>query len=145
MIKIEISEDYDPLPSYSFEKINHCVKSIFIDHKIQSGNVHFIIVTDNFLRKLKYQYFELDVFTDVITFNLEDEGEDIDGEIYISWDRILENAEYHSKNPQEEFKRILIHGVLHLIGYDDQTDDDKSQMTKLEDLYIAKFPEEFYS
>ena len=70
--------------------------------------------------------------------------EDIDGEIYISWDRILDNSKSLEISHHIEFKRILIHGVLHLIGYDDQTEIEKSQMTKLEDKYIQKFSEEFY-
>ena len=80
-----------------------------------------------------------------MAFNLEENGQDLDGEIYISWDRILENASKLNQSYQNEFKRVLIHGVLHLIGFDDQTDEDKSQMTSLENLYIQKHPEEFYS
>ena len=145
MIEIEISENYDPLPKFSSNLIKKCVESIFNDHNIKVGFVHFILVSDDFLRKLKYQYFNMDVFTDVMAFNLEENGEDLDGEIYISWDRILENASKLNQSSQDEFKRVLIHGVLHLIGFDDQTDEEKSQMTSLENLYIEKHPEEFYS
>tara|TARA_B100001029_G_C15054037_1_gene452969 strand:- start:2046 stop:2483 length:438 start_codon:yes stop_codon:yes gene_type:complete len=145
MIKIEISEDYDPLPDFLCEKIKDCVKTIFMDYKITSGFVHFILVSDDYLRKLKYKYFKKNVFTDVMTFNLEEEGEDIDGEIYISWERILENAVKLKQPPQNEFKRVLIHGVLHLLGLDDQTKEEKSQMIFLEDKYLDKNPGVFYT
>ncbi|MAJ43477.1 MAG: rRNA maturation RNase YbeY [Candidatus Marinimicrobia bacterium] len=145
MIKINISEVYKPLPIFSSNQIKQCVESIFFDNKITSGYVHFILVTDDYLRKLKCQYFNMDVFTDVMTFNLEERGENIDGEVYISWDRILENACKFNLTPQEEFKRILIHGCLHLLGFDDKTDEGKSQMTYLENLYLDKYPEVFYS
>lgn len=144
MIKIEISEDYDPLPQFYPKRINDCVISIINDHKIVDGKINFVIVTDDFLRQLKKEYFDMNVFTDVMAFNLEEENEDIDGEIYISWDRILDNSKSLEISHHIEFKRILIHGVLHLIGYDDQTETEKSQMTKLEDKYIQKFPGEFY-
>jgi probable rRNA maturation factor len=145
MIKIDISEDYDPLPNFHSERISDCTTSILNNHKINEGCINFIIVTDDFLRKLKNIYFNMDVFTDVMAFNLEEEGEDLDGEIYISWDRILDNSEKLEIDSELEFKRILIHGVLHLIGYDDQTKNEKSQMTNLENDYISKFPEQFYS
>ena len=144
MIKIEILEDYDPLPQFYPNRIKECVSSILNDYKIHEGSVNFIIVTDDFLRKLKTKYFDMDVFTDVMVFNLEKKEEMLDGEIYVSWDRILENSEYLEIEQQLEFKRILIHGVLHLIGFDDQTEEEKSNMTKLEDRFIAKFTREFY-
>lgn len=145
MIKIDISEDYDPLPNFHSERINDCTTSILNNHEISEGCISFVIVTDDFLRKLKNIYFNMDVFTDVMAFNLEEEGEDLDGEIYISWDRILDNSEKLEIDSELEFKRILIHGVLHLIGYDDKTKNEKSQMTNLENDYISKFPEQFYS
>ena len=145
MIKIDISEDYDPLPKFHSNRIRNCINIILIDNKMENGFIHFVIVNDDFLRKMKNKYFNLDVFTDVLAFNLEDESEDIDGEIYISWDRILDNAKKLEIIPNEEFKRILIHGVLHLIGYDDQTDKDKSKMTELENLYMSKYKMDFYS
>ena len=144
MIKIDISEDYDPLPKFYSERIKSCINTILIDHKMENGFIHFVIVNDNFLHKMKKKYFNMDVFTDVMTFNLEDESENLDGEIYISWDRILENAKKLEIMPNDEFKRIIIHGVLHLIGYDDQTDKDKSKMTELENLYMSQHKMDFY-
>ena len=145
MIKIDISEDYLPLPKFYYDRIKSCINTILIDHKMENSFIHFVIVNDELLSKMKKKYFNMDVYTDVMAFNLEDEGKDIDGEIYISWDRILDNASKFEIIPNDEFKRIVIHGVLHLIGYDDQTDKDKSKMKELENLYMSRYEMDFYS
>lgn len=145
MIKVEISEDYDPLPNFKYNNISNCVNTLLNDYQIENGYINFIIVNDDTLRKMKKKYFDMDVFTDVMAFNLEEENEQLDGEIYISWERIVENAKTLKLDVNDEFKRILIHGVLHLIGFDDQTKKEKSEMTILENLYISKFNMAFYS
>ena len=145
MIKLDLSEDFDPLPIFNFDNIKNCIISILNEYQIDKGYINIIIVSDESLRKLKKKYFNVDFFTDVMAFNLEEKGEQLDGEIYISWDRIIENAKILNQTIKEEFKRILIHGVLHLIGFDDQTKNEKSEMTALENLYISKFNLAFYS
>ena len=80
----------------------------------------------------------MDEYTDVITFNLEDNGDSIEGEIYISWDRVKDNAVQLQQRIDKELKRIVIHGCLHLVGYDDQTETDKNEMTLLENQYLNK-------
>ena len=77
----------------------------------------------------------MDVFTDVMAFNLGDD-KNIDGEIYISIDDVLENSKLFSKTFNDEFKRIIIHGILHLCGYDDKTKEEKENMTLLEEKYL---------
>ena len=99
---------------------------------------------DEFLRKLKLKFFEVDAYTDVMAVNLEEHGGDIEGEIYISWRRVNINAKKYNSSVQKEFKRILIHGALHLLGFNDQTEKDKNSMTNLEDYYLMKHPERFY-
>jgi len=108
------------------------------DKAIQSINL--ILSTDIHLNKLKKQYFHKDHYTDVISFNLEEEGDLIDGEIYISMDRIIDNATQFNCNSNEELTRIIIHGVLHLIGYDDNK-EQKEAMTNLENFYMSKCSE----
>ena len=97
------------------------------------------------LNKLKKNYFNVDQFTDVIAFNLEDENESIDGEIYISIDDVLNNADKYEQSFNLEFKRVLIHGALHLLGFEDNTDEKKSIMTKLENKYMALDNEDIIS
>ena len=95
-----------------------------------------IISNDDFLRKLKLQFFNQDVLTDIIAFNLEDKNDPIEGEIYISFDRVKENAKEYNEKFINEFKRVIIHGCLHLIGFDDSTNEEKKKMTYLENIYL---------
>ena len=117
-------------------KISKIVDNIFINEKKIYQSISIILEDDDFLKKLKNQYFNQDMYTDVISFNLEDSGQPIDGEIYISLPRVNDNSSSYSNNLNIEFKRIIIHGLLHLVGYDDRTDKEKEQMTNLENQYI---------
>ena len=101
-----------------------------------NGIITIIITQDEELRKLKLKFFNQDVFTDVIAFNLEDENDPIEGEIYISLDRVKENAKEFNEKRIDELKRVIIHGCLHLVGYDDDTIEKKEKMTSLENKYI---------
>ena len=117
-------------------KILKIANTIFEGEKILFEKINIILEDDEYLRSLKKQYFNQNFYTDVIAFNLADSGHPIDGEIYISLPRIIDNANKYNSNLNNEFKRIIIHGLLHLCGYNDQTVSDKKNMTNLEDQYI---------
>jgi rRNA maturation RNase YbeY len=136
MIQIQYHiETDDPLPMHS-DSAKQVVTSVLESEGITDGNVNIILTNDERVRQLKKQFFDIDVFTDVISFNLEDEGEHLEGEIYISWDRVIENASTFKVSNNNELKRIIIHGILHLCGYDDQTPNDKKKMQELENKYL---------
>ena len=118
-------------------KISKIVNNIFTNEKKLYQSISIILEDDDFLKNLKNQYFNQDMYTDVISFNLEESGQPIDGEIYISLPRVNDNASSYSDNLNIEFKRIIIHGLLHLVGYDDHTDKEKERMTNLENEYIT--------
>ena len=111
-------------------------KKILSDKNILNGVITIIMSEDEMLRKFKLNFFNQDVLTDVIAFNLEDKGKPIEGEIYISLNRVKENAKEFNEEFINELKRVIIHGCLHLIGYDDGTVEQKEQMTFLEDRYL---------
>ena len=117
-------------------KISKIVGNIFKNEKILFEKINIILEDDEYLRSLKNQYLNQNFYTDVIAFNLASPGFPIDGEIYISLPRIIDNANEYNSNLNDEFKRIIIHGLLHLAGYDDQTVSDKKHMTDLENQYI---------
>jgi len=136
MIKTHLIMDIDKKVNIDKQWINKTCKKIFIDNGKKFADVSFIITTDNKVNELKKRFFNEDILTDVISFNLEEEGDPIEGEIYISLDRIIDNAKIFNQEILMELKRIIIHGLLHLIGYSDESKKEKSRMTKLENYYI---------
>ena len=135
MISVELHNQSDiSFKNESIVKLSHMVFSKF---GYKSGLVNIIVLDDESLRKMKKKYFEEDVYTDVITFNLNEDP--FEGEIYISYHRVRENARLFSKNFENEFKRVLIHGLLHLCGLEDYDVDMKAKMTEMENLFIHKF------
>lgn len=131
-IKFQIKEKIN----FDNEWILAIWKKILCDNNIINGVVTIIISNDDFLRKLKLKFFNQDALTDVIAFNLEDENDPIEGEIYISFNRVKENAKEYNEKFINEFKRVIIHGCLHLIGFDDGTNEEKKEMTYLENKYL---------
>ena len=137
MIDINIINDYGDNISPHKICIEEILENLFKDQKKSEAKVSIILSNKFLLNKLKKNYFNADQFTDVIAFNLENENEPIDGEIYISIDDVLDNANKYEQSFNLEFKRVLIHGALHLLGFEDNTNEKKTIMTKLEDQYMS--------
>lgn len=98
----------------------------------------YVFCSDEYLIKINQQYLNHNTYTDIITFDYC-EGVLINGEIYISTDRIKENAANYKVEFHTELLRVMVHGLLHLIGYPDKSDDEKKIMRSKEDFYIKKF------
>ena len=135
MITVDIHNKFDVQLNKS--SIQGLLENILLDNKYNTGSINIIMTDDDTLRRMKKEYFNQDLYTDVIAFNIDDDP--FEGEIYISHDRIKDNAKKFNQSFEDELKRILIHGSLHLCGYDDQTPQDKSEMTSLEENYLEKF------
>ena len=136
MIDINISTDCKLSLSYNSNNINKLSKKVLNSENFTDGNISIVLSNREYLSKLKKDYFNIDVYTDVIAFNLEDKNDCLDGEIYISIDDVIENSNIFSKSFNDEFARILIHGILHLLGYDDKTELQKDKMSQLENHYL---------
>ena len=136
---ITIQLEYDDSGKFDIDEKWVCsiCKNIFMDHKGNEASITFIFSTDSKLRKLKKEYFGENVFTDTISFNLEEEGEPIEGEVYISLERVSENAHTFKQDFITECKRVIIHGCLHLLGYNDELPKDKTTMIQLEETYLS--------
>ena len=139
MKEVTIYNDYNSSFSYYQEKIEKLILNIFSEKHFKNIKLSVIFTKKEFLSKMKNKYFNVDQYTDVIAFNINDNKDDIEGEIYISIDDVKENAELFSESFNDEFKRVLIHGVLHLIGYEDSSKEEKIIMTNLEDKYLSEY------
>ena len=139
---LDIINNYTNKYKFDNNLINTLIKSTTSSEDRKINSINLILTDDQFLRKMKNKYFEQDLYTDVISFNLEDPNEDIEGEIYVSMDRIIDNAKSLKSSINMELKRIIIHGTLHLIGYNDQTNSQKENMTRLENKYLKINPKE---
>ena len=105
-------------------------------YKLQELN--FILCSDEYLLRINQDFLQHDDYTDVITFDNSEELKTIVGDIFISIDRIKENAANFKSATLSELCRIIIHGTLHLLGYKDKTKKAKTLMTDKEDFYLAK-------
>ena len=107
------------------------IKSVVVSKKKQLGFLNFIFCNDEYLYNLNVQYLDHDTLTDVITFSYSDDDK-IEGDIFISIERIKENAIELNIPFEKELQRVMIHGVLHLLGLNDKNIEDKEIMTKNE-------------
>jgi len=98
--------------------------------------LNFILCSDEYLLRINIDYLQHDDYTDVITFDNAEQLKTIVGDIFISVERIKENAQQFGSNIEAELCRVMIHGTLHLLGYKDKTKAAKSQMTAKEDQYL---------
>ena len=141
-MKLNIINDYHPKLTYNLKSFKKLVKKILNDYSMTDIKLSIILSNKNLLNKLKKDYFNLDQYTDVIVFNLENENEPIDGEIYLSIDDVLFNSKKYLKTFDNELKRVVIHGVLHLLGFEDSNENKKKEMIELEEKYILyKLPD----
>ena len=116
----------------------------FIDLQIKNEtqkkcSLQYVFVSDNDLLVMNQQFLNHDTFTDIITFDLSENDKKIIGEIYISIDRIKENAQKYSTDYILELQRVIFHGALHLCGYKDKSPKDKITMTNMENKWLLEF------
>lgn len=104
------------------------------------SQIAFVFCSDAYLLEINKQYLQHDYFTDIITFDYS-EGDIIAGDIFISVDRVLDNACENNVDNKTEMQRVVIHGILHLCGLKDKTKSDAQNMRKSEEIALSKFPQ----
>ena len=124
-----------------FQLVNQDSLSVWIEKTIETegatlGAVSYIFCSDDYLHQMNVEYLNHDTLTDVITFPYNDNP--IEGDIFISIDRVKDNAQDLAVAFDDELHRVMIHGVLHLCGYSDKTDEQKAEMRQKEDEYLKK-------
>ncbi len=100
------------------------------------GDISIIFCSDNYILDVNMKYLQHDYFTDIITFDYC-EGDTVSGDLFISIDSVRENAAFYGTEFKDELNRVLVHGVLHLIGYDDHSEEDIKEMRAKENYYLS--------
>ena len=121
-----------------FQKIKGWIKKVITEEKHIIDNINYIFSHDDYVLKINKEQLNHDYYTDIITFPYK-EGQELDADIYISVDRVKENAKKYSLNFDEELRRVMIHGILHMVGYDDKSENQKEEMRKKENYYLEKY------
>jgi rRNA maturation RNase YbeY len=127
------------LPDIDYKMVKKWILLVVKSENKICGDLNFIFCTDQYLLEVNKQYLNHDYFTDIITFDYSEE-DTAAGDIFISADRVKENANFYGTDFITELKRVCVHGVLHLIGYKDDTTKEKAKMTKKENEYLIRFP-----
>lgn len=112
------------------------IRRVVDKEKALLGEVNYIFCSDNYLLKINQQYLKHNTYTDIITFDMS-QGESLAGDIFISIDRVLENASSFGISKNDEIDRVIIHGILHLIGYSDKKPAEKAKMRKKEEACLS--------
>ncbi|MCI5990622.1 MAG: rRNA maturation RNase YbeY [Bacteroidales bacterium] len=100
------------------------------------GDVNIIFCSDNYILDVNLKYLQHDYFTDIITFDYC-ENNVLSGDLFISVDSVRENSVFYNTEFEDELNRVMVHGILHLIGYDDHTEEDQKVMREKENYYLS--------
>lgn len=114
---------------------NRWLKMVAESEVKKIGDISIIFCSDNYILDVNIKYLGHDYFTDIITFDYC-EGNRLSGDLFISIDSVRENASFYGTEFADELNRVIIHGVLHLIGYDDHSEEDIKVMRAKEDYYL---------
>jgi len=117
------------------KKLVKWIGDVISSEGFQVGEINYIFCDDSYLNKINQEFLNHDTFTDIISFDYT-LGKEVGGDIFISIERVLENAEKFNEVFENELHRVMIHGILHFIGYKDKTKKDKTLMRTKEDEKI---------
>ena len=120
------------------EDLNLWLNSVIKEEGMLIGDLVYVLCTDEYLLKKNIQFLNHNTLTDVITFDYS-QDEIISGDILISTERVVENAKIFNVNYLTELQRVMVHGLLHLLGYKDKIEKDANTMHKKENYYLNKF------
>lgn len=107
--------------------------------KLKKSNLTYIFCNDEYLLGINKQFLKHNTLTDIVTFDLSDTENELQGEIYISTDRVKENAAHFGVDYENELHRVIFHGALHLCGFKDKTEEHKKEMRRMENLCLKQY------
>jgi rRNA maturation RNase YbeY len=116
--------------------VKEVIRDLFRKEKTRLKQLQYIFCSDEYLLQINKEHLQHNYYTDIITFDLSDEPDAVTGEIYISIDRVKDNAQNYEVTFKQELLRVIFHGALHLCGYKDKSEKDQVTMRKAEDKYL---------
>ena len=135
-LKIHFFEEQCHYKIRNKSRLKRGIQQIISDSRKNRAEINIVICRDEFLLEYNRRFLKRDYLTDVISFDLSDEEQIIYGEVYISIDRIKENAAKYRISVEEELARVIFHGALHLTGFNDNTERERKEMQKQEEIYL---------
>jgi len=121
-------------------KLSAFLDQLVLRHlEVKRCSLTYIFCNDEYLLQMNRQFLDHDTFTDIITFDLSETDYDLTGEIYISVERVQENAAKFKTTYEQELHRVIFHGALHLCGFKDKKEADKKEMRRQEDLCLEEY------
>ncbi|WP_411766145.1 rRNA maturation RNase YbeY [Winogradskyella sp. A3E31] len=113
------------------------ISNVIMSEGFKEGDINYIFCSDDYLHKINVDFLNHDTLTDIISFDYS-VGKELHGDVYISVDRVEDNAKDFEVSFNDELSRVMVHGVLHYCGYKDKTEEDKKLMRSKEDEYLSK-------
>ena len=126
------------VPELSSELFSLWLNEVALNEGKITGEITLIFCSDEHLLEMNRQYLNHDYYTDIITFDYSEEDE-ISGDLFVSVDRVYDNAVLNSVSRDNELKRVCVHGLLHMCGYGDKSEEDAMVMRAKEDYYLDKY------
>jgi len=133
-----IHHNHSGYPYPEDSKLIGLARFILVEEDQTPGDINFIFTSNEEILELNRQYLDHDYYTDVIAFHYGATGH-VEGDVFISLDKVSENARDYNKTFEDELTRVLIHGLLHLAGYLDASEEEKQSMRSLEDQYLRQY------
>lgn len=125
------------------DKVRDWLDQVCADHEYEIENLNYIFCSDEYLLDINKTYLKHNFYTDIITFDQSEEDNVIEGDIFISTERVKDNALTTDEFYDNEMIRVLVHGILHLLGYKDKSKEEQEEMRKKEDEYISLYNTEY--
>ncbi len=135
MISFFYETDIEPLDK---ENLVSWIGKVILSEEKSEGEINYIFCDDEYLLKINQDFLDHDTYTDIISFD-NTMGDELHGDIFISYERVVDNAKKYSVSIESELRRVMVHGVLHFCGYKDKGDDDARLMRQKEDEKLLMF------
>ncbi|WP_299314211.1 rRNA maturation RNase YbeY [uncultured Aquimarina sp.] len=120
------------------KSISSWIRKVIFSEKKKEGEISFIFCNDDYLLKINQDFLDHDTYTDIISFD-NSLGNELNGDIFISYERVVDNSSIYSVSKEEELRRVIIHGILHFCGFKDKTSDEGVIMRQKEEEKLIMF------